>query len=75
MQGNPTAILKNGLQDINRCNLYLGNVPGVVFTIVFVRRFYIYPESFIPKYFKLDELFRKNYFHGLQPYQMTAIIK
>ena len=47
---NPAAILKNGLQDINRPNLYLRNVPGIVFAIVFVTRFYIYPESFIPKY-------------------------
>ena len=72
---NPAAILKNGLQDINRPNLYLRNVPGIVFAIVFVTRFYIYPESFIPKYFMLDDLLRKNHFHGLQPCQMTAIFK
>ena len=71
---NPTAILKNGLQIINRSKLYLRNVPGIVFAIVFVTRFYIYPESFIPKYFMLDDL-RKNHFYGLQPCQMTAIIK
>ena len=75
MQGNPTAVLKNGLQDINRPNLYLRNVPGIVFAIVFVTRFYIYPESFIPKYFMLDDLLRKNHFRWLQPRQMTAIIK
>ena len=51
------------------------NVPGIVFAIVFVTRFYIYPESFIPKYFMLDDLLRKNHFHRLQPRQMTAIIK
>ena len=72
---NPAAILKNGLQDINRPNLYLRNVPGIVFAIVFVTRFYIYPESFIPKYFMLNDLLRKNYFHGIQPHQMTAIIR
>ena len=44
---NPTAILKNGLQIINRSKLYLRNVPGIVFAIVFVTRFYIYPERFI----------------------------
>ena len=50
-------------------------MPGIVFAIVFVTRFYIYPESFIPKYFMLDDLLRKNDSHGLQPRQMTAIIK
>ena len=34
-----TAILKNGLQDINRPNLYFRNVPRTVFAIVFVTRF------------------------------------
>ena len=58
---NPTAILKNGLQIINRSKLYLRNVPGIVFAIVFVTRFYIYPESFIPQYFMLDDLLRKNH--------------
>ena len=72
---NPAAILKNGLQDINRPNLYLRNVLGIAFATVFVTRFCIYPESFIPKYFMLDDLLRKNYFPGLQPRQMTAIIK
>ena len=75
MQGNPIAILKNELQDINRPNLYLRNVPGTVFANVFVTRFYIYPESLIPKYFMLKDLFRKNHFHELPPHQMTAIIK
>ena len=60
---------------MNRPNLYLRNVPGIVFAIVFVTRFYIYPESFIPKYFMLNDLLRKNYFRGLQPHQMTAIIR
>ena len=50
------------------------NVPGIVFAIVFVTRFYTYPESFIPKYFMSDDL-RKNHFHGLHLCQMTAIIK
>ena len=75
MQGNPTGILKNGLQDISRPNLYFRNVPGTVFAIVFVTGFQIQPESFIPKYFMLFDLLRKNHFHGLQPRQMTAIIK
>ena len=76
MQGNPTAVLKNGLQDINRPNLYLRNVPGIVSAIAFVTRFYIYPVlSFIPRYFMLNDLLRKNHFHGLQPCQMRAIIK
>ena len=44
---NPTAILKNGLQDINRPKLYLRDVPGIVFAIVFITRFYIHPERFI----------------------------
>ena len=35
----------------------------------------MYPESFIPKYFILNDLLRKNYFHALQPHQMTAIIQ
>ena len=74
MQGNLTTMLKNGLQHINTPNLYLRNVPGIVFATVFVTRFYIYSESFIPKYFMLDDL-RKNNFYGLQPCQMTAIIK
>ena len=65
MQGNLTTMLKNGLQHINTPNLYLRNVPGIVFAIVFVARFYIYPESFIPKYFMLDNLLWKNHFHGL----------
>ena len=47
---DPTAILKNGLQDINRPNLYLRDVSGIVFTIVFVTTFYIYPKNFIPNY-------------------------
>ena len=75
IQGNPTAILKNALQDINKPNLYLRKVPGIVFANVFVARFYIYLESFIPKYFMLDILLRKNHFHGLQPRKMIAIIK
>ena len=61
---NLTSILKNGLQDINRPNLYLRDVSGILFTIVFVMTFYIYPENFIPKYFKLDDLLRENHFHG-----------
>ena len=60
----PTAILKNGLQDINRPNLYLRDVPGIMFKVIFVTRFYIYPEKFIPSYFILDGLLRKNHFHG-----------
>ena len=52
------------LQDINRPNLYFRDVPGIVFTIVLVTRLYIYPEKFIPKYFILDDLLRKNHFHG-----------
>ena len=60
---NPTAILKNGLQDINRPTLYLRDVSGITFTAVFVM-FYIYPENFIPKYFILDDLLRKNHFHS-----------
>ena len=60
MQGKPTAILKNGLQDINRPNLYLRNVPQIIFAIVLVARFYIYPISFIPKYFILDDLLGKT---------------
>ena len=72
---NPAAMLKNGLQDINRPNLYLRNVPGVVFANVFVTWVYIYPESFIPKYFMLNDLLRKNYFRGSQPHQMTVIIR
>ena len=63
MQGNPTTILKNGLQDINRPNLYLRNVPGIVFAIVLVSRLYIYLKSFIPKYFMLDDLLGKNHCH------------
>ena len=59
---NPTAISKNRLQDINRLNLYLRDVSGIVFKIVFVTTFYIYPESFIPKYFILDDLLRKTIF-------------
>ena len=51
------------------------NVPGIVFAIVFVTWVYIYPKSFIPKYFMLNDLLRKNYFHGLEPHQMTAIIR
>ena len=70
-----TPILKNGLQDINTPNLYLRNVPGIVFAIVFVTKFDIYPESCIPKYFMLGDLLRKNHFHGLQPRHMSAIIK
>ena len=70
-----TAILKNGLQDINRPNLYFRNVPKIVFPAVFVTRFYIYPESFIAKYFMLDDLLRENHFHGLKPRHMAAIIK
>ena len=62
MQGNPIAILKNELQDINRPNLYLRNVPGTVFANVFVTRFYIYSESLIPKYFMLDDLFKEKPF-------------
>ena len=42
---------------------------------LYITRFYIYPESFIPKYFMLDDLLRKNHFHGLKPCQMIAIIK
>ena len=68
-------MIKNGLPDINRPNLYLRNFTGIVFVIVFVTRFYIYPGSFIPKCFMLDDLSRKNHFHRLQPCQMTAIIK
>ena len=37
--------------------------------IFFVTRFYIYPESFISKYFILNDFLTKN------PCQMTAIIK
>ena len=70
-----TPILKNGLQDNNKPKLYLRNVPGIVFAIVFVTRFDIYPESCIPKYFMLDDLLKKNHFHGLQPRQMTSMIK
>ena len=47
----------------------------IEFAIVFVTRFYKYPESFIPKYFTLDDLLRENHFHGLKPRQITAIIK
>ena len=61
---NPTAISKNRLQDINRLNLYLRDVSGIVFKIVFVMTFYIYPENFIPKYFILDDLLRRNHFYG-----------
>ena len=32
----PYSYIKNGLQDINRPNLYLINVPGITFAIVFV---------------------------------------
>ena len=60
---------------MNTPDLSLRNVPGIVFAIAFVTRFYIYPGSFIPKYFMLDDLLRKNLFHGLQPRQMTVIIK
>ena len=56
-----TPILKNGLQDNNKPKLYLRNVPGIVFAIVFVTRFYMYPESFIPQSFMLDDLLRKNH--------------
>ena len=42
---------------------------------LYITRFYIYPESFIPKYFMLDDLLRKNHFHGFKPCQMIAIIK
>ena len=52
------------IQDINRLNLYLRDFSGIVFTIVFVTTFYIYPENFIPKYFILDDLLRENYFNG-----------
>ena len=69
-----TPILKNGSQDNNKPKLYLRNVPGIVFAIVFVTRFYICPESFIPKCFMLDDS-RKNHFYGLQPCQMTGIMK
>ena len=64
IQGNPTAILSNGLQDINKPNLYLRNVPGLAFSIVFVTRFYKYSKSFIPKYFILNDLLGKNHFLG-----------
>ena len=50
------------MDDINRPNLYLREVSGIVFTIVFAPTFYIYPENFIPKYFILDDLLRKNIF-------------
>ena len=30
---------------------------------------------FIPKYFRLNDLLRKNYFHRLQPHQMTPITR
>ena len=46
---------------MNIPNLYWRNVPGVVFAIVLVTRFYIYPKSFIPKYFILDDLLGKNH--------------
>ena len=59
---------------INRPNLYLRNGPGIIFAIIFVTRFHIYTESFIPKYFMLDDLLGKNHFHRLQPLQMTAIM-
>ena len=52
------------IKDINRSNLYLRDVSGIVFTIVFVTTFYIYSENFIPKYFMLDDLLSKNHFHG-----------
>ena len=65
----------NALQDINRPNLYLRKVPGIVFVIVFVARFYVYLESFIPKYFMFDISLRKNHFHRLQLRKMIAIIK
>ena len=61
-QWNPTAILKNGLQDINKPNLYLRHVPGIILTIVFVTRFYIYPKKFVPKHLILNGLLRKNHF-------------
>ena len=51
------------------------NVRVIVFATVFVTWVYIYPESFIPKYFMFNDLLRKNYFHGLQPHQMTTIIR
>ena len=47
----------------------------IIFETVFLTRFYIYGESFTTKYFMLDDLLRKNHFHGLQPCQMTVIIK
>ena len=50
------------MDDINRPNLYLRDVSGIVFTIVFAPTFYIYPENFIPKCFILDDLLRKNIF-------------
>ena len=72
---NPTVVLKNGLQYINRPNLYFRNAPEILFAIVFMTRFYIYPESFIPNYLLLDDLLRKNRVHEFHLHQMTAIIK
>ena len=64
IQGDPSVILKNGLEDINRPKFYLRNVAVVVFTIVFVTGFYICSETFIRKYFILVDVSRKNHFHG-----------
>ena len=54
------------------CEMYVGLYLQFY---LYITRFYIYPESFIPKYFMLDDLLRKNHFYGLKPCQMIAIIK